>query len=222
MTYLTEAAGRMREPVLEEALREWLARPERPHLAASLGFLALGTQRGDLAANAAVLRAGVDDDGLHGVRRRGALQGLGRQRTAEGREVLAQRLAYGADSHYVRGLAAEAFGASARFGDAAERARALELLSDQTRDPVYGVRMAAVRSLQALGESGGVSVIRSAEAGFALQDHPRVWKAAQALERQGGANGAAKLHKTVESLEDALRELRGRIEDLEARDEAKA
>ncbi|MCO4769121.1 MAG: HEAT repeat domain-containing protein [Deltaproteobacteria bacterium] len=220
MHSLTIAAGSVREPALEAALLEWLARPDRPHLAAASGYASLGAQRGDEAANAAVLRDGIEDDGLHGLRRRGALQGLAKQRSSAGRDLLSARLPYGADSHYVRGMAAEALGGSARFGSTAERTEAMELLADTTRDPNYGVRMAAVRALASLGEAPAASAVRAAVSSFAAQDHPRVHKAASRLAKAGVASESARLTKSLERLQDTVRGLRERIETLEGRQEA--
>jgi aminopeptidase N len=213
MQPLTEAASSMREPVLEAALREWLGRPDRPYLAAASALASLGAQRGDMDENEALLLAGADDAGLHRLVRRGALQGLGAQRTESGRAVLAQRLAYGADSHYVRGAAAEALGSSARFGTAAEREEALGHLAALTRDPIYSVRMAAVRALASLGERGGLRAIAAVEATLSAQDLPRVRRAGRSLE--GGRDGGAKAQGRIEALEDELRTLRHRVEALE-------
>ena len=215
MSALTTAAGKMREASLESALREWLGRPDRPYLAAACAFASLGAQRGDMAANEALLLAGVDDDSLHGLRRRGALQGLAAQRTRAGREVLTTRMSYGADSHYVRGVAAEAFGRSARYGDAAEREDAVGRLTDLTRDPVYGVRMAAARGLAALGEAGGRHGLAAVETTLAQQDVPRVRRAGKALAGSGPATSTVKASQRTEALEDELRKLRHRLEALE-------
>ena len=216
MGTLTLAAGQMREPSLEDALREWLGRPARPYIAAANAFTSLGAQRGDMAANEALLLAGVEDTSLHGLRRRGALQGLAAQRTRAGREVLMTRMSYGADSHYVRGIAAEAFGQSARYGDAAEREDAVGRLTDLTRDPDYKVRMAAVRGLAALGEASGRRGIAAVESTLATQDVPRVRRAGLRLAGSGKATPTAKATKRAEAMEDQIRELRHRLDALES------
>jgi len=215
MRVLTGAAGSMREASLERALREWLARDDTPYLASQAAFGSLGAQRGDVAGNEAALLAGADDDGFGGHRRIGALRGLGKLRTARGRQVLGERLEYGAAPHNERSVAAEALADSARFGDAGERAEALGRLSALSRDPVYAVRMASTRALATLGEKGGRAALAAVEATVAAQDAPRVRRAGKSLASAGGASSQGKLQGSVEKLQDELRELRKRLETLE-------
>lgn len=216
MSAFTGAADSMREPVLAEALRTWLDRPERPYVAAGAALAALGAQRTGDPADHARLAAAAREPSWNGWVQAGALRGLGALRTEEGREVIREVLADRSQTAWLRGVAAHALASSGRFGDRGERAAALDALVEATRDREAAVRRAAGAALGALGEAGGADAMDAAAASVAHQWRPALQRAKRKLGRDG-ERSAAGLKKQVEELEGTVRTLRQRVTTLEER-----
>ena len=131
---------------------------------------------------------------------------------------LLELIAYGNDKPAIRSAAVEALGANGRWQDAARRQQALEALSDLVRDPTVGVRGAAGRALQTLGESGGLAAMETLCHHLPPQEVPRVRKAMAALAKAGEEGPlVAGLRKELEGITGKLRKLEQRLDVMEAR-----
>ena len=215
--YLAEACGGMRDPDIAAALEDWLARPRPlPYIATGAALTALGRQRG--TDHLDTLRAGCLDRSWWGWVRRGAVQGLGATRSEEARRILLGKVDHGAEAQQVRVLAVAALATAARWQEEGPRKATMEKLVDLTRDPDYGVRMASIQALKALGELAAIPAMQAATRSLAGQDHPRVHRAIRAMRRaRKGPEGIGKLRKQVEELTEKMRKLRHKVELLEER-----
>ena len=214
--YITEACAKYRDPSVASALRTWLAGSELPYLghASALGALAIQQEEADLP----LLIAATDDQQGWGLVRRGARSALGKHRSVGAMDRLLELIAYGNDKPAIRSAAVEALGANGRWQDAARRQQALEALSDLVRDPTVGVRGAAGRALQALGESGGLAAMETLCHHLPPQEVPRVRKAMAALAKAGEEGPlVAGLRKELEGVTGKLRKLEQRLDVMEAR-----
>ena len=99
----------------------------------------------------------------------------------------------------------------------------MEKLVDLTRDPDYGIRMAAINALKGLGELAAIPAMEAATRSLADQDRPRVRRAIRAMRRaRKGPEGAAKLRKQIEELTEKLRKLQHKVDLLDERSKAQA
>ena len=216
---LAEACGKFRDPVLAGALREHLARPDLAYRARGEAYAALGAQRtlGESEEDRALMDAGADDRSWWGHVRRGALIGLARSRDPQ---ALARVAAHfdRPEVDQVRRAILSPWAAATSFGDAAARHRALDRLTDLTRDPIYGVRQAVAAALVALGERAGAEPLKSLAATLTHQDQPDLERKRKRLRRKSDPSKEAKaLQKRVEELEASQRKLERRLESIDAR-----
>lgn len=209
MMAVTDAAGKLRDPRIGEALAAWAQRPERPYRAMGAALRSLGQQRDPRWISLLVHYA--DDRSLWGHVARGALQGLGALRSADAAEALLSRSQVGLPQ--VRVMAMEALGEVGSALCKATQDRIGERLCDALRDPSYNVRMAAARGLSTLGRAQDASAVRALLPRIAAQDHPRVERIARRL-AAGVEDG---LRREVEQLTDKLRAAEARLATLEAR-----
>jgi len=216
MKYLTEACGKYRDPAITTALRSWLEGKDLPYLAhsAALGSLAAQQRDEDLP----LLIAAADDPQGWGLVRRGARTALGKHRSSRAMDELIARVGYGNDKPAIRAAAVEALGANGRWQDKARRQQALEVLSDLVRDPSVGVRGAAGRALQSLGERGGLAAMETLCHNLPPQEVPRVRKAMEALAKSAEEGPVVSgLRKELEDVTEKLRKLEQRLDVVEAR-----
>lgn len=211
MTVLCASCEKHRDPVLAQALLDWLAVGERPYRASAHALTALGKQR-DAAPLDTLLKASHEPS-WWGWIQRGAMAGLG----ASGQSAAIARLREATLDpdlpRSVRLAAIPAYAACARMQERPVRETALADLADVARHPDYGTRMAAGAAIKALGEKAGVGELRGLLKRVAVQDLPRVRKMAEALASQDPAAD----RKAVEKMEDRLRKLEARLASLEAR-----
>ncbi len=220
--FLADACGGLREPELAAALEEWLARPRPlPWIATAQALTSLGRQRG--TDHLDTLRAACLDRGWWGWVRRGAVQGLGATRAEEARQILMGKVDHGAEARQVRVMAIAALATAARWQEEGPRKQTMEKLVDLTRDPDYGIRMAAINALKGLGELAAIPAMEAATRSLADQDRPRVRRAIRAMRRaRKGPEGAAKLRKQIEELTEKLRKLQHKVDLLDERSKAQA
>ena len=215
--FLADSCGGMREPKIAAALESWLARPRPlPYIATGAALTALGRQRG--SDHLDTLRAACQDRSWWGWVRRGAMLGLGATRSEEARRVLMGKVDHGAEAQQVRVQAVAALATAARWQEEGPRKETLEKLVDLTRDVDYGVRMAAVQALKALGDLAAIPAMEATTRSLAGQDQPRVHRAIRAMRRaRRGPDGVSKLRKQMEELTEKMRKLRHQVQLLEVR-----
>lgn len=211
MTVLLASCEKHRDPVLAQALLDWLAVGERPYRASAHALTALGKQR-DAAPLDTLIKASFEES-WWGWIQRGALTGLGASGQLEAIPRLRQACLDADLPRSVRLAAIPAYAACARLQDRPLREIALADLTDVSHHPDYGTRMAAGAAIQALGEKAGVGEIQGLLQRVAIQDKPRVRKLAEGLAAQDPAAD----RKALEKMEDRLRKLEARLASLEAR-----
>lgn len=211
MTVLLASCEKHRDPVLAQALLDWLAVGERPYRASAHALTALGKQR-DAAPLDTLIKASFEESWWGWVQR-GALTGLGASGQLEAIPRLRQACLDADLPRSVRLAAIPAYAACARLQDRPLREIALADLTDVSHHPDYGTRMAAGAAIQALGEKAGVGEIQGLLQRVAIQDKPRVRKLAEGLAAQDPAAD----RKALEKMEDRLRKLEARLASLEAR-----
>jgi len=208
------AAGRIRDPRLRDALRDFLAKPQ-PYWARAAALESLGFQRDD--RDLALLDESSRDTGLHAIVRSGALLGLGTLRSERAFEALERRLPYGAEPEAARPAAVVAYGRAASLLPREIRERASEKLRDLLRDRRPRVRMAAASALADLGLPSGAADLERLKRLHAEQDAPRIERLAARL-RQGVAGEEVTALKTrLEKLEERLRKAEEQVQDLKAK-----
>lgn len=206
---LARAAGSYRDPAIESALIAFLGRDDvfqtGSEFALGAAFEAIGKQRGE--AHLDLLRAGALEAPGWGWIQRGALAGLAETRS-EGALVHLMTALEPSRRRPVRIAAAEALGSLGKWLTPASRGRAVDRLTDLTRDPDYGTRLAAVRGLSALGAHEAGDAFVAAERMAAEQDLARIRRAAKNAKGGDPKGGPEqKLHKRIEELEERLRKL---------------
>jgi hypothetical protein len=214
MRYLAKAAGSMRHESLRAALLDFL-KSAPPPAAKAAALTALGQQRDP--ADLALLIQAAGDDGIHRLVASGAIGGLGQLGTVEAFEWLAARLAYGELPEQNRPAAAQSLGACAARLERDARARAGDALTDLTRDSNSRVRMAAAGALAGLRAPGAAAALASLKTLQPNQDAPKIQRWIDALAKGGPGEEAVKLQKRCEKLEEQVRKMDARIQDLEAR-----
>ena len=209
---IVKLAGEYRDAALRATLLRLLDREDLGHWARAAALTALGAQR-DAADLPLLQRMAEQDTSWFGHVRRGAAAGLGHQRTDAARQVLLGRVAHGADSTRVRAQAAESLAEAASWCERPQREQTVDALIDLTRDPEYGVRMAAARALAALKDPRAAGALKALEKRVAGQDLPRVRGAARALVASKNPDQA--LRKEVDELKEQLRKLAAQVEKIE-------
>ena len=210
---LTEAAGRVRHPVVTAGLMGWISGGAQPYRATAAAILALGRQRDP--DTEALLLSLSHDSGWWGWVQRGAMQALGELRSPAALLRLQQATADDEVRRPARIAAAESLGGAGRWAERPQREQTREHLERLTLDADYGMRMAACRGLAALGEASATAAMRRCLPSFAGQDRPRVQRMIDALEAARPGTASAKLQAEVEQLRKELTALRDRVEKVE-------
>jgi aminopeptidase N len=214
MRYLAKAAGAMRDPSLRAALLDFL-RSDPPPAAKAAALTALGQQRD--RADLALLIQAAGDDGIHNLVASGAIGGLGQLGTTEAFDWLSARLAYGELPEQTRPAAAQALGACAARLERDARLRAGDALVDLTRDPNSRVRMAAAGAATGLRAPGAAAALASLKTLQPNQDAPKIQRWIDALAKGAPGEESRKLTDRCEKLEEQVRKMDARIQDLEAK-----
>ncbi|MCB9778682.1 MAG: M1 family metallopeptidase [Alphaproteobacteria bacterium] len=209
MRYLAASCGRHRHPTVAQALRRWLQGDDLPDAALGTALASLGAQRGE--EQIAVIAPFLDVDSAIDRVRSGAVAGLGATRADDALPLIEARLPADAGHVYLRGAAAAALADAVAWADKGQRARVAEQLTDLTGDDAYRVRIAAGRALASLGDAEHAGVVEAVADSLAGQDRPAFRRLAAGL-RGGGSDG-----KALEELTDLVRQLRERVDDLEAK-----
>ena len=211
MTVLCASCEKHRDPVLAQALLDWLAVPNRPYRASAHALTALGKQR-EAAPLDTLLKASFGES-WWGWIQRGAMAGLGASGQPEAIPRLREAILDAELPRSVRLAAIPAYAECARMQERPVREAALADLADVSRHPDYGTRMAAGSAIKALGEAAGVGELKGLLQRVVIQDKPRVRKLAEGLAAQDPAAD----RKALEKMEDRMRKLEARLASLEAR-----
>ena len=214
MLSLTEAASAYRDPALAGALADWMQWKDRPYRAHGQALIALGSQRGTDWMG--TLTAALQARSWGGWVRRGATAGLGQTCTKAAQAPLLASLTDPGELAVVRKTAAGAVAALSCELDRASRRKALEALIDTTRDPDYGLRVAAIGALGALGDAKAIPAIEAARGTIARQDHPMLERVVRKLGQAKGKTDSGKLRKQLDEVTARLHKLEQRIQDLES------
>ena len=204
------AAKAYRDLRLRDAVQARLA-AGLAYAATAAAYEALGAQRD--AAPYDLLAAAAQRDGFNGVAQNGALRGLAATRRVEAVDALLARVPYGATPVYSRPVAVTALAEIGKGQEKRARERVVEALSDLLRDPVYQVRLAAVRGLGVLRAAEAIPALESFVQAQAAQDGAVAARVIDDLGRADKVDGSA-LQKQVETLGDRIRKLEDEIQRL--------
>jgi aminopeptidase N len=212
LTAFADAAGRSRDPVLAAALCAFLDSGRGSARTRQFAYASLGAQR-DPALFPRLRAAALDDAGWWGWEQRGAVQALGEVDHPGALPLLSELLLAPATRECVRAAAAEAIGAAVRWAEPAARARALSLLEDTLKHPLYLVRMAAARALARAGAPA--SAFTPLRPRVSVQDRPTLNRLVARAAAAGP--GDAALRRQVEALDATVRSLKDKLDTLESR-----
>jgi HEAT repeat protein len=208
---LLRALGKYRDPRVSDVLCRRLD-AGLPYRAAEAALEGLGSQRE--AAPLERLLAAARVQGFGGFVQAGALRALGATRRNEALEPLLEALRPGRVSRRARPAAAEGLGALAATLAEGPRQRAIEALVDALRDPSPKLQMAAVQALGRAKAHSAASAIEALAENLARQDAARVRRVLRELSASASAAPRA---DELEQLQERLRKLSARVEELEAR-----
>lgn len=211
---LLRHAGKLRDPLLTQAIRERLEKGIGLYRATQAAYEALGAQR-ENAPYDLLARAACRED-RYGIEQSGALRSLAATRREEALDLLLERAAYGATSNRARPAAVTALGPLGRSFDRRRREQVAERLQDLLRDPIDRVRRAAVTGLRALGDPRAIPALEAHRTGLSDQDKVSVDRAVQAI-RQAVKPKVPALEKGVDELREKLRKLEDRLGKMEGR-----
>ncbi len=181
---------------------------------------ALGATRAQ-GAKEALAKALLSRDSWNDVVRAGCLGGLAALRDPAGMELARVWLHEGKDEG-TRAAAARTIGALAEVTGVAGRAAALTLLEPRLDDPQLRVRLATIDALAACGDPRAIPLLERAarrDVDGRARRHAR--EASRALRDQGDGTKSARLRDDVDRLRDEGRQLRDRLEKVEALLEAR-
>jgi aminopeptidase N len=210
------ALGKYRDPRVAAVLARRLD-AGLPYRAAEAALEALGAQREQAPLERLLAAAGTP--GFGGFTQSGALRALGATRRVEALEPLIDALRPGGAPVRARHAAAEGLGALAATLSDRARERALEALSDALRDPYPRVQLAAAHALGRAKAHGAAPALEALARNLPDQDASRVRRVLREL--GAAANEAARADE-LEQIQERLRKLSAKVEELEARLKAKA
>jgi aminopeptidase N len=173
------------------ALRRFLQRPERGYGERGRVLEALAQMR--LQEDLPRIEQELDAPDWYGVLRGAALRALGRTKFPGATELLAQRVAYGAESDTCRPIAVAALAAS------------IEWLGD------------AARALGRLKATEAIPQIERIKSGVALQDHATIDAIIDGLRDAARQKAPAVAAKEIKELREMVRKLSERLEKVEGR-----
>ncbi len=187
-----------------------------PYRAAEAALEALGAQREDAPLDRLIDAARTS--GFGGFVQSGALRAIGASRRVEGLEPLLFALERGNAPNKVRHAAAEGLGALAATLSDRPRERAIEALTDALRDPLPRVQLAAA---QALGRAKAKSAEPALDALARRLAHQDASKVRRVLRDLRAAGTEASRPQELDQLQERLRKLSAKVDELEARSKSK-
>jgi chorismate mutase len=183
-----------------------------PYRAAEAALEALGAQREQAPLER--LLAAARTPGFGGFVQSGALRALGATRRVEALEPLLDALGPGGAPIRARHAAAEGLGALATTLADRARVRAIEALSDALRDHYPKVQLAAAHALGRARAHGAVPALEALARNLPAQDASRVRRVLRELAAAGNEGARA---DELEQIQERLRKLSAKLEELEAR-----
>jgi HEAT repeat protein len=211
---LLRALGKYRDPRVGAVLSRRLD-AKLPYRAEEAALEALGAQRED--APLPRLIAAAERAGFGGFAQSGALRALGATRRVEALEPLARALIRGHVPNGVRYAAAEGLGALAATLSDRPRERAIETLTNALRDPLPKVQLAAAQALGRAKAKGTETALEALAKSLPRQDAAKVRRALRELREAAGEAGRP---QELDQLQERLRKLSSRVDELEARQRA--
>jgi aminopeptidase N len=187
-----------------------------PYRAAEAALEGLGAQR-ERAPLERLLRS-ARIPGYGGFVQSGALRALGATRRVEALEPLLSALEPGQVPNRVRHAAADGLGALAATLSDRPRERAIEALTDALRDPLPRVQLAAAHALGRARAYAAGPALDSLARRLAHQDASRVRRVLRELGAGATENARA---DELDQIQERLRKLSHKLEELEARTKAK-
>lgn len=212
---LLRALGKYRDPRIVAVLGRRLD-AGLPYRAAEAALEGLGAQREAAPLDRLIAAARVPGHG--GFVQAGALRALGATRRSDALEPLLEALTLGHVPDRVRHAAAEGLGALASSLGHRPRERAIEALTDALRDPLPKVQLAAAAALGRARARKAASALEGLARQLSSQDAARVRRILRDLTGSGGDKARS---EELEQLNERLRKLAARVEELEARTKPK-
>ncbi len=213
---LLRALGKYRDPRVTQVVARRLD-AGLPYRAAEAALEALGAQR-EQAPVERLLDA-ARTPGYGGFVQSGALRALGATRRVDALAPLLEALRPGGAPNRVRHAAADGLGALAATLSDRPRERAIEALTDALRDPLPRVQLAAAHALGRARAHGAAAALETLARSLPRQDGSRVRRVLKDL--RASASDAARAEE-LDQLQERLRKLSAKVDDLEARVRAKA
>ena len=212
MNIVATACGQYRDPAVARALTHWLKRSEQPYLAQGAALKSLGAQRGK--EHLPVLKAAAEDDSWWGWVRRDAHIALGNTREGEAFHFLLETLRRGSDLPQVQMMTALGLAEACQWLTDAERAQAMEAITDSTAGQGLRYCVTAARALVILGNGSAVGSIETIGQRLATQWAHLFGKCAQDLRAK--ASGTRGADEGIAELKATIQTLTARIDALEA------
>jgi aminopeptidase N len=213
---LLRALGKYRDARVSEILLRRLD-AGLPYRAAEAALEALGAQRE--SAPLERLLAAAQTSGFGGFVQAGALRALGATRRIEALEPLERALVRGAVPNRVRYAAADGLGALAATLSDRAKERAVEALTGALRDPSLKLQLAAARALGRARATGAVPALEALARRLAIQDAVTVRRVLRDLATPAGE---AARPAELEQLQERVRSLGSKLDELEARQKVRA
>jgi aminopeptidase N len=208
------ACGEHRSKEMAAALTAFLHRSDVPYRARGAALSALGRQNEHCDWD--ILLAAAEDDGWQHFLRRNAVAAVAKTRSERGARLLIERMQSPDESIGLRASAAVGLAACVSNLDRAQKAAATEALIELLQADSYRLRLAAARGLTALPSRKAISPLESIRGTLCAQDHPLIDRAVSAARKNTEDSTGSKMQKRVEDLEEQLKKLLARIEELEA------
>lgn len=208
---LLKALGKYRDPRITSVLCRRLD-AELPYRAAEAALEALGAQREGAPLDR--LFAAARRTSFGGFTQAGALRALGATRRVDALEPLLHALERGEVPRTVRHAAAEGLGALAATLADRPRERAIEALTDALRDPLAKVQLAAAQALGRAKATSAEPALHALAQRLSRQDAAKVRRVIRDLRDRAGE---AHRPRELDELQERVRTLSTRVEELEAR-----
>ncbi|MFN2189879.1 MAG: hypothetical protein ACK2T3_14030, partial [Candidatus Promineifilaceae bacterium] len=212
------AAGDYRDQKILEAIRTRL-QGDLPYEARRAAFRAMGRQRKN--ADWDLLLAGSRQSGYKGIAQAGAFAGLAATRKEDAVDILLKESVYGAQDNRVRRSITLALGDIGQGLEKAKREEVVEALEDLLRDQNWNVTWQALSSLVTMKASESIPAIDAY--GRSQSRQTKVWvdKFISRLRDSDKSDGSA-VKKQVEDLDEKMRKLQDKVQQLEAKIEPPA
>lgn len=211
---LIRAAAGLRDARLAAAIETRLDEG-LPYHATAAAYEALGAQR-DQAPFERLAEA-AEREGYAGIAQAGAFRGLAASRNEAAIPLLLEAVGYGASASRARPAAVGALAEIGRLqAERGAREEIVEQMVDLLRDPDRRARWAAAQGLRTLAAGRAIRALEAFAAPLAAQEQVGVRKIVAGI-RKAQEPKAAEGEARVAELEEKLRQLGARVEDLEAR-----